>query len=306
MSESEKILYFSKNPNTENASSLKNFSKILLFSWSVYCIEERKGNVELAKKFREILIPLLRPLVCLNRAGLKSLLSAIEMLSFTKPVENNRVIVFLSDNSILNIYRIIDIITEKIETKGKKKIKHSQETILYQLEEKNKNYSFFSSQDLKNHVKDFFREKNNIEINQIILILDSEEKIFYDKNLGIVWKNEKCAECTKLALDGTLFEEINAEKEKECRPYLKDKCWKNFINGPNLDDNVFLESVDEEAQTMLDDERLKKIRKQAKIRTNIENNKFVFKTQNNEWQCKTCYLTNNGGTQCISCESIRE
>jgi hypothetical protein len=86
------------------------------------------------------------------------------------------------------------------------------------------------SKDLKEYILEILsrRSKSNsfkFKITKIDIIIYKQIKRFYIDSLGIIWKNEDCADCHLKKLNDT-------ELDHKCRSLIDSKCSNNFRNSP--------------------------------------------------------------------------
>jgi hypothetical protein len=124
---------------------------------------------------------------------------------------------------------------------------------------------------LTDYFKDIFADYPDMRISKMTLMLGNSEKIFYREKLGVVWREEECAECTLLALKGEKL-------SKSCKHIIKKKCYEKFRNRPP---HFIFKDMHEEID-----------------RKKVDNSQ--------SWECQACLLMNSEkAKKCIACDTKR-
>lgn len=253
---------FLSNPNEKNGKSLNRSTIGLIYSWSTYCLDEKKGDIQTARKLRNITIPILSKSICIDRYGVKSLLLACKMLQMNN-LRNSVVKVYKKKKKIFEI-----LYSPRGELENMFLVKEEGFGI-------DKELSLYM-EGLKEYIIDLFGENTEIRIERIVILLNGkEEKLFYDKNYGVVWNEEDCYNC--------LEDERNDIKEtKECRKLLEKECYKKFRHSSY---------------------------KTRKVHEKVPNKIGLtqFEKTEHTWTCGVCDLENSANVdKCIACESPKE
>ena len=112
----------------------------------------------------------------------------------------------------------------------------------------------------------------DLKIDSITVVIQGEKKRFYEKELGVIWNEEKCADCTLSALKGKLISE-------KCKKRLDKKCYEKFRHSPEF----IFRDIHEEKE---------------KKKKNID--------QTSMWECEECFLMNkDSAKKCASCKTLR-
>lgn len=289
LSELKNIEIFMKNPSETSGKRLKDSTKSLILGWSLYCLENKKGDIVLAKNVRDTVILLLKPLVAMDRLGVKSLYEALDFLDKFPPTDDVGLEIYIFDEKSISV------------TKHDRNMFYIRETSDWLGVDKDLQ---IPANKIKKYFLQLFQEHNRLYISKIIFKMKEKLEKFYDYRLGIIWNNEKCGDCVINALEGTFYDED--KYNGDCLELIKNKCWRTFKNGPKIDENNPFLDIDEKEIIRI--KREMKDRFKRKREHEPDHSDFNVQTQtDNNWYCKQCLLQNKGNVnKCIACEADKD
>lgn len=251
---------FGKNPSQKNALHLDKSTQMLFYAWATYVVEKKDGDIDKARKIREVLLPEMKKTICIDQRGLRSIFLGcrlLTMLDFGKDtsldiyIKNKKAfqVFYNADPSLSNMFFVNQTHTM---------LGVDKELTLYY-------------EGIRDYFKDTFMDFPDMRVDKIDMVIQSKTKPFYRKELGVIWNEEKCAECTSDALAGKI--------SKKCKKLIEAECYTNFRHAPQF---VFKDIHDE--------------KKPAK----------AMESQADKWECSSCMLMNpKNAKKCIACGTPR-
>jgi len=272
------ILNFCANPSEETVSKLEDYTVAIMYGWCMYVRKTGVGKKDVVKKIIGFLISSLSPKICMDRRGLKSLLSACDVLKNMNAGKSVWITGYIRKSMAIKIYYGFD-----------KKLPDFYNTIFsHELFGADRDH-LFSRADLKETLVDFMSNNNDIKLDKIYINTGDKNSLFYDKNIGIIWSNEKCAECVKKANKGDKLDD-------ECYKLIQDKCYDKIHNKAkfyNLSD-IHRDDGSEGEEEGEENKREKK-------------EKVVKSWKPEGWECDSCMLINDPkNKKCIACNEKRK
>ena len=243
----------------------------VVYGWSTYCVDNKKGNVKKARIMRELTINELQKSVCLDRRGLKSLFLAISFLeNAVKTIKDHEYKKYI----YINVY-IGDVVAFVIYYSIYKELK---ETFMVKENYKtlgvSKELTLYKN-DLKDYFKDIFSKNPDLKMSRISIVNKKVENNFYLSQLGIVWNEEECAHATLKAINGEYL-------TKDEKKLVERKCYDKFKNRPDI--KIF--DIQEE-----------------KVKKNLKD----FVKKDGEWECEVCSVKNpNNKSNCMACNAKKK
>jgi len=207
---------FLQEPTPQRASFLDMATQHVVYGWATYCVKNKTGETELAKRIRTALLPELKRNTCFDHRGLRSLLLGCRLLLNFKPGQETYLTVTVGKQIALQIYYGVD---KSLSTMYLVKQTHDmfgvdKELVLYY-------------EGLADYLKELFMDFPDMRVNLIDVYIAGQVKAFYTAPLGVVWNEEKCAECTMIALGGKPM-------DKGCKKLYNEKCYQKFRYAPTF------------------------------------------------------------------------
>lgn len=274
MSTLEKFHKFIKDPTEKTVKNLDEYMYNMLYTFSTFCLREKKGNLEVAKKIRKLVLPYVQMVICLDRRGLRSLFLSLWLLAN------------LSKTTVVNIYMTKN--KRELERKLKKqygeeepdfKIEHdriltNQYKVTQQYEKlgAEKIYAFYM-EGVKDYFTEIFKLDSDLMVEKITITSEGKVYPFYEIDMGIVWGdvNKECRECTYKMLKGKYI-------DSDCKELLDNKCYENFRHRP----------------------------RNIEPQKEVEFKRVDITKKREGWECQHCTLQNaEDSKKCISCGKRR-
>lgn len=212
----EAIKIFSKEPTYRNSEHLTLWQKLLFYTWSTYSVEEKKGNIE---KARKILAQDLKKIICVDILGLRSILLGCKLLLLLNQ-KMTHMDIYIKNNKSFEVYYNYDkdLPDMFFVNQTDKDFGVDKELSLYY-------------EGVVDYFKDIFRNFNSKKVLKIKFVISGIEKAFYSEKLGVIWNEEDCADCALQSLKG----EVTSEK---CKQLIIKRCYDSFRNSPPLEINI--------------------------------------------------------------------
>ena len=246
---------FAKNPTDKNATFLDESTQMIFYAWSTYVVKNKVGNIVKARKIREVLLSKIKKSICIDHRGLKSILLGCRLITQLNFGKNISMDIYIKRKKAFQVY-------------------YNADPKLPNMFSVNQQYGIFGVdkeltlyyEGVRDYFKDTFMDFPDIRIDKIDMVIRGNTKPFYEKELGVIWNEEKCAECTKQALKGDI--------PIKCKKHIDKKCYTTFRNAPEF---IFKDTHEEQP--------------------------FAKITQVGTWECSTCMLMNPPNVKkCRACK----
>jgi len=175
-----------------------------------------KGDVKKARKIRELVIPEIKKVVCIDRSGLKSILLGCALLEQINLDKRACLNVYSGRSLTFQVYYNYDPSLPDMFF-----VKQTHDLLGV-----DKELSLYK-EALREYFKDTFMDHIDLKISLITMSIGDAVKDFYKSHLGVIWNEEDCVECVEKAL-------VGGELGKECRKLLDNKCYEKFRNHPSF------------------------------------------------------------------------